>query len=116
MNPVSLACELVRVPSINAAGHDAIEPPFGEAQMASFVETILRQLGATTEVSYPLPGRPNVTGFFDAGAAETIIFEAHLDTVAIEGMTVTPFGGEVRNGRVWGRGACDVKGPMAAML
>ena len=116
MNVISLASELVRIPSINAAGQDRVEAPFGEAQMAACVETLLRQIGAQTTVTYPLPGRPNVTGFFDAGANDTIIFEAHLDTVAVEGMTVSPFGGEIKNNCLWGRGACDVKGPMAAML
>ena len=47
---------------------------------------------------------------------ETIVVASHLDTVPVDGMTVDPFGGDVRNGRIYGRGACDVKGSMAAML
>src|SRR5262249_37151358 len=40
----------------------------------------------------------------------------HQDTVPVDGMTIDPFGGEVRSGRLYGRGACDVKGGMTAML
>lgn len=45
-----------------------------------------------------------------------LMFDAHMDTVGVEGMTIDPFGGEVRDGRLYGRGACDTKGTGAAML
>jgi acetylornithine deacetylase len=44
------------------------------------------------------------------------MFEAHQDTVPVLGMTIDPFNPEVRDGRIYGRGACDIKGGMAAML
>ena len=53
----------------------------------------------------------------DAGTdAELMLFDSHLDTVAVDAMTVAPFGGELRVGRVWGRGTCDTKASGAAML
>lgn len=48
--------------------------------------------------------------------ASWLLFDSHLDTVAVEGMTIDPFGGEIRDGRLFGRGACDTKGTGAAML
>ena len=48
--------------------------------------------------------------------APWLLFESHLDTVTVEGMTVDPFAGEIRDGRLYGRGACDTKGTGAAML
>src|SRR5260370_21940702 len=51
-----------------------------------------------------------------AGASHTIVFEAHQDPVPTDNMTIDPFGGVVENGRLYGRGACDIKGGMAAML
>ncbi len=48
--------------------------------------------------------------------APWLLFESHLDTVTAEGMTVDPFAGEIRDGRLYGRGACDTKGTGAAML
>lgn len=117
MDVVDLAAELVRIPSINPAGGSADSNLFGEAAIAGKVKSLLRQAGASEVLStYPIPGRPNVTAFFNAGADKTLLFEAHLDTVPVDGMTIEPFSGEVRGERLWGRGACDVKGPMAAMI
>ena len=63
------------------------------------------------------PLRDNVVARYEpAGAAPTLVFEVHQDTVPVDGMTVEPFGGRVEGGRLYGRGACDVKGGMAAML
>jgi acetylornithine deacetylase len=48
--------------------------------------------------------------------APWVLFESHLDTVSVEGMTVPPFEGVIENGRMYGRGTCDTKGTGAAML
>ncbi|MDA0745800.1 MAG: M20 family metallopeptidase [bacterium] len=48
--------------------------------------------------------------------APWLLFESHLDTVSVQGMTVDPFAGRVEDGRMYGRGACDTKGTGAAML
>lgn len=117
MDVVSLASELVRIGSVNPAGQEVKNNTFGEAAMGGRIKSLLRTTGATNvETTYPLSGRPNVIGYFDFGAEQTLLFEAHMDTVSTVGMTVEPFGGEVRDGKLWGRGASDVKGPMAAML
>jgi acetylornithine deacetylase len=67
------------------------------------------------------PGRENLVAVLAGELApeeggELLLWDVHQDTVPVDGMTVDPFGGEVRDGRVYGRGACDVKGSMAAML
>jgi acetylornithine deacetylase len=117
LNTTDLAADLVRIGSVNPAGQDVRNNSFGEAALAGRIKAILRTLGATSvETTYPLPGRPNVTGYFDFGATQTILFEAHLDTVPTSGMSIDPFAADIRDGKLWGRGACDVKGPMAAML
>lgn len=51
-----------------------------------------------------------------ASDAPWLVFDAHLDTVGVEGMTIDPFAAEIRDGRLYGRGACDTKGTGAAML
>jgi len=121
MNVAEIAQQLVSIPSVNpgsmAAAPDALHPDGGgEAALALWIEQFLRKIGARTHTWEPLPGRPCVTGWFDFGASETLIFDAHLDTVPVEGMTVEPFAGTIKNGRLYGRGACDIKGPAASLL
>jgi acetylornithine deacetylase len=57
-----------------------------------------------------------LSGLGAGGSCEPLLFVAHLDTVPVEGMTIPPFEGTVKEGRLYGRGACDNKGSMAAML
>ncbi|MBV9463716.1 MAG: ArgE/DapE family deacylase [Verrucomicrobiae bacterium] len=109
--------QLVRIPSVNPSG-DPGTPHVGEKKIALFLKEKLRSLGAKVELQMAAPGRPNVIARFPARrkSERAVLIEPHTDTVSVLGMTVEPFGGEIKNGRVWGRGACDTKGPMAAML
>ena len=50
------------------------------------------------------------------GAKRTLMLEAHQDTVPVDGMIVPPFGARIEGNKLFGRGACDIKGGMAAML
>jgi succinyl-diaminopimelate desuccinylase len=112
---------LVRIPSVNPDG-DAGFARTGEADCAAYVADFLRHCGAEVVLEEVLPDRPNVIGRMptrpsaDGRPKPRIVFGPHLDTVGVGGMTIDPFGGEVRDGKLWGRGACDTKGPMAAML
>jgi acetylornithine deacetylase len=116
MNVIEIAQKLIAVPSINPVGAGDLTLP-GEAAMADAVTEVLQQAGASRITrTFPLENRPNVFGFFDFGRPDTIIFEAHMDTVPVTGMTVDPYAGRIDGGKLYGRGACDVKGPMAAMI
>ena len=86
--------------------------------MAQWVVSYLGRLGADVETRELSPGRPNVVAIFDTvGRAErTVAFAPHLDTVGVDGMTVPPFRLSAKGGRLFGRGACDTKGPTAALL
>ena len=108
---------LVRIPSVNPHGSPGIDHP-GEQACAEFVGDFLHDCGAEVELREVAPGRPNVLGRFPANAPgkKRLILAPHLDTVSVGGMVIDPFGGEIRDGKVWGRGASDTKGPMAAML
>lgn len=115
-NVAELAQALVRIPSVNPDG-DPGTPHTGEQACAEFVADFLHSLGAFSELREVQPGRPNVVARFPSGTAKPrLLFAPHLDTVSVAGMTIDPFGGELRDGRVYGRGASDTKGPMAAML
>ena len=63
------------------------------------------------------PGRVNTVGVLKgSGGGLSLLLNAHMDTVGVEGMAIDPFGGELREGRVYGRGAQDMKGSLAAMI
>ncbi len=108
---------LVRIPSVNPHWFTGVDEP-GEQACAEFVGAFLRHCGAEVELREVAPGRPNVLGRFPADRAgkPRVILAPHLDTVSVAGMSIAPFGAELRDGKVWGRGATDTKGPMAAML
>lgn len=109
--------ELVRTPSVNPHGDPGCDNP-GEAALAGKVASLLASLGAHTQLREVKPGRPNVVAKFCSHRHDKprLILAPHLDTVSVAGMAIPPFSGELRDGRIWGRGATDTKGPMAAML
>lgn len=113
---VSLLQHLVRIPSVNP-GYSLGSPDTGEAELAGFLAGWLEALGAEVVLEEVLPGRPNlIARFAPRDGRPRILLAPHLDTVGVAGMSIDPFGAEIRDGRLWGRGACDTKGPMAAML
>ena len=112
----SLLSDLVAIPSMNPMGRGRTGVEYSEQSIAEFVHGFLRRNAIDCELQQVLPGRPNVVGRIDAGAAQTILLEAHLDTVHADTMTVEPFTPVVRDGKLYGRGSCDTKGAMAAFL
>jgi acetylornithine deacetylase len=116
---VDLLCDLVAIPSVNPMGREVEGVEYFETRMTEYLVRFFRELGVPCEVQEVMPGRSNVFARFDApagGAAPTLLLDAHQDTVPVDGMTIPPFEPSVRDGRVYGRGSCDVKGGMAAML
>lgn len=110
--------DLVQIPSVNPAGDPGTGAhQTGEAQMAAYVAEFLRKLALDVEINDIHPGRPNVIGKFTSrGSRESVALAPHTDTVSVAGMTIDPFGAEVREGRLYGRGACDTKGSLASFL
>ena len=117
LSPVALLGELIRIPSVNPEGEPGVDEP-GEARLAGYLEKLLDELGAETSLREVLPGRPNVVARFpsDRAGKPRLLLAPHTDTVSVAGMTIAPFGGDEREGKIWGRGASDTKGPMASML
>ena len=119
MTALDLARELIAIPSVNPAGDPGTNHT-GEAEMAAFLADFLRSIGAEVSLVEVLPGRPNVVGRFRSNSTEKpkprLAFAPHTDTVGVSGMKVPSFSGEIREGQLYGRGACDTKGPMAAQL
>jgi acetylornithine deacetylase/succinyl-diaminopimelate desuccinylase family protein len=117
MNAIEqLLSDLVAIPSMNPMGRGREGVQYGEAALAQFIMEYLRRASIDVETDEVAPGRPNVVARFDAGSRETLLLEAHLDTVFADRMTIDPFRPEIRNGRLYGRGACDTKGSLAVFL
>ncbi len=112
-----LLTELVCCGSVNPAEREAYQPPYGEDRLVRLLAERLKKMGGAIEQEEVLPGRPNLWARFRGRySSRSLLLDAHTDTVAHENMTIDPFGARVRDGRLYGRGACDTKGPMASML
>jgi acetylornithine deacetylase/succinyl-diaminopimelate desuccinylase-like protein len=114
---VELLQDLVRIPSVNPHGEPGTDG-VGEAKIAAYLAEFLDAIGARVELREVMPGRPNVVARWpgDRPGKPRVLFAPHTDTVSVGGMSIDPFSAEIRDGRVWGRGASDTKGPMASML
>lgn len=109
--------DLVALPSINPMGRPLVGPHVFEHQVTDYLDRFFRDLGVRHERQPVAPLRENVVAYHEPpGARWTLVLEVHQDTVPVDGMTIDPFAATVDNGRLYGRGACDVKGGMAAML
>lgn len=116
-SPSALLQDLLRIPSVNpdcAPDQGAT----GELACARFIGELLEICGAEVAFDEVLPGRPNVIGRFPGTGTKKpgLLLAPHVDTVSVLGMSVDPFGGKIRDGKIYGRGASDTKGTMAAML
>lgn len=113
---VDLARRLVRIPSVYSPG----DPQKNESAVADLIARELQGLGLAVHVEEAAPGRPNVIAdWTGAGADPLLILEGHADVVT-EGdpaaWSVPPFGGVIAGGCLYGRGAADMKGGIAAAI
>ena len=105
--------DLVRINSVNPAYVGGVS----EAAVAAYVEEFFHQRGIETFSQEVFPGRPNVIARLPGRqAGRRVVFEAHTDTASVTGMTIPPFEPRVADGRLYGRGSCDTKAGLAAMM
>jgi acetylornithine deacetylase len=110
---VSTLVELVRINSINPS---IAADGAGEAAIARYIVGVLDGIGLETRVLEPEPGRVTAVGVWrGTGGGKSLMLNGHADTVGIEGMP-NPFSAQIRDGRLYGRGAHDMKGSLAACL
>ncbi len=103
---------LVRTPSVN--------PGMSELAMVEEIERQLEGSGCELTRVESMPGRPSLAAVLDgSGDGPRLVLNGHMDTVAIDDparWSVDPFGGEIRDGAVWGRGSVDMKGGLASQI
>lgn len=109
---VELTKDLIRIPSEN--------PPGNQKPIADFIESKMKQIGLKVDKYDYQPNKPNVVGrLAGKNGKPVLMLNGHIDTVPAgdhERWTTGPFEAAERNGRIYGRGACDMKGGVAAMI
>ncbi len=99
--------------------YDTTNPPGNEGPCAAYIRDLLQAAGCETTVIETAPNRANVVARLRGeGRAPAVLLYGHMDvvTTANQPWTRPPFAGEVADGYVWGRGALDMKGPLAMLL
>jgi acetylornithine deacetylase/succinyl-diaminopimelate desuccinylase-like protein len=119
LSVIDLLRNLLAIPSVNPL-FGAPQPIWvGERRLTDFLQDLVARQGWRWLRQEVHPDRENLVALVGASPAvrkPITLWEVHQDTVGVAGMQVDPFAGFEKDGRVYGRGACDVKGSMAAML
>jgi acetylornithine deacetylase len=116
---LDVLAELVRRPSVNPMGRTDLDPSIlYESRVTAFLEHELRNIGCEFHRQTVFEGRDNLIATYTPPhpAPFHVLFEVHQDTVPVDGMIVEPFAAKIDGGRLYGRGACDVKAGGAVML
>jgi acetylornithine deacetylase len=118
---VQTLSDLIALPSVNPMGRPLSGPEFFEYRVTDYLEQLFRRLELPYVRQIVEPKRDNIVARVDGDVppsegGQVLLFEAHQDTVPVDGMTIEPWTPVVRDGRIYGRGSCDIKGGMCAML
>jgi len=109
---IALARALIKIDSRNPT----LAPDSrGEGDCARFLASVLDDWGFSVELIESIPERPNVVARLGSRDAPALMLNGHLDVVGVQGMVHEPFGAELRDGRIYGRGSADMKGGITAM-
>ncbi len=101
---------------INSINPQLVPGGRGEAEIAAYIAEALRRLNLQVIMHEPEAGRVSVVGRLQGtGSGRALMLNGHLDTVGVEGMP-EPFAATIRNGKMYGRGAFDMKGSLAACM
>ncbi|MCZ0934758.1 MAG: M20/M25/M40 family metallo-hydrolase [Gemmatimonadetes bacterium] len=120
---MTFSADLLRLTTIltdfvatNSVNPTLVEGAPGETEMADLTTRHMREAGLEVARYEPEAGRPSVVGrLAGAGGGSALMLNAHYDTVGVEGMEA-PFSPSIRDGRLYGRGAYDMKGALAACI
>jgi len=110
---ISVLKKLVSIKSVNPD----IEGGEGEIEVSNFIAEYLKKTGLEVHTQEVKDGRFNVVGILKgSGERKGLMFNGHADTVGVRNMTIDPLKPIVENGKLYGRGSCDMKAAIAAMM
>jgi acetylornithine deacetylase/succinyl-diaminopimelate desuccinylase-like protein len=97
---------------------DTTNPPGNEADCIAFVRSLLDEAGVESQTYAKVEDRPNLVARIEGGDKPPLLLQGHVDVVTTAGQEWArpPFDGELVDGFVWGRGAVDMKGPVAMLV
>jgi len=111
---INLLGDLISINSVNPLEDTSAK---GEKELASYVRGYLKNIGVKSILHSVLNERPNIMGIIEGkNKGKNLVLEAHMDTVKTDNMTIDPFLPKIKEGKMFGRGACDDKGSLASML
>jgi acetylornithine deacetylase len=109
--------DYIAIPSVNPMGRSDIDPQIvGERRYAQQVKAELQRMGVDAVIVGSGERASVVAQLRVADPIDTLLIASHLDTVPVDGMTIAPFDPVARGERLYGRGACDTKAGMAALM
>jgi acetylornithine deacetylase/succinyl-diaminopimelate desuccinylase family protein len=112
-HPLALLSDLVRINSVNPA-YEGGRP---ESGMVNYLREYFARHSIETWQQEVFPGRPNLIAKLPGrDPSRRLVFEAHTDTVSVGGMSISPFDPVISGGCLYGRGSCDTKAGLAAMV
>src|SRR5262245_34022451 len=121
LDVVRVLSDLVRIPSVNPMGRPVSGDIYYEHRVTGHLESLFRGLRLPVERHTVAPLRDNIITRVEGDVppergGKVVMLEAHQDTVPVDGMTIEPFTPKIEAGRLYGRGSCDIKGGMSAMI
>jgi acetylornithine deacetylase len=110
---IDTLCDLIRINSVNPSYANG-KP---ESATQAYISSFFQRAGLHVEAQEIAPDRANVIAKIPGrNSNRVLVLEAHVDTAGIDNMSIDPFDAVIGNGAVYGRGACDTKGGLAAMM
>lgn len=108
-----LLADLISINSVNP-GYPGRKN--GEKEIAEYIYNYFKKLTVDCIVDEVLSGRPNVICYIPGRDRRGLCMESHMDTVSLQNMDIEPLNPIIKSGRMYGRGSCDDKGSLAAMM